>query len=328
MKKTILLAMVLVAGAVSTAAWAGDKKDKKTKVEAPVERVSLRSTSDSVSYAAGYSATQGLLMYLQQRLNVDTAFMDDFERGYRDAMSKQGDKAYKAYQAGGSIAEQVTSQILPSMKADLEGTPDSISAALFNQGFIDGINEDTTFYNMSSARALFEGRIKEVKDAQNAAYKAENEAWLKTNATKAGVTVLPSGLQYKVIKQGTGAVPTKEQTVDVVYEGKTIDGNVFDATARHNGAKFDSFRCDQVIKGWTEALTMMPVGSKWEIYIPQNLAYGERQAGNIKPYSTLIFTVELVSIQADKAETAAPKASDTTAKPATKATVRTAARRK
>lgn len=328
MKKTFLLATVLVAGAISTAAYAGDKKVKKTKVVTPVERTVLSTTSDSVSYAAGYTATQGLLMYLQQRLNVDTAFMADFERGYRDAMSKAGDKAYKAYQAGGSIAEQVTSQILPNMKGELSGTPDSISAAMFHKGFLDGINEDTTFYTMDSARALFEGRVKEVKEAQNAAYKAENEAWLKTNAGNSGVTVLPSGLQYKVIKQGTGAVPTKEQTVDVVYEGKTIDGNVFDATARHNGAKFDSFRCDQVIKGWTEALTMMPVGSKWEIYIPQELAYGERQAGNIKPYSTLIFTVELVGIQAPKTETAAPKAANSTAKPATKATVRTGACRK
>ena len=140
--------------------------------------------------------------------------------------------------------------------------------------------------------------------------------------------MLPSGLQYKVLKSGTGAVPTKEQTVDVVYEGKTIDGNVFDATSRHNGAKFDSFRCDQVIKGWTEALTMMPVGSKWEIFIPQELAYGERQAGNIKPYSTLIFTVELVGIQAAKVDEAAAKAADGAKKPAaTKAPAKRKTRR-
>jgi FKBP-type peptidyl-prolyl cis-trans isomerase FklB len=123
--------------------------------------------------------------------------MADFERGYKEAMAKAGDKAFKAYQAGGSIAEQVSSQILPNMKNELAGTPDSISAALFHQGFIDGINEDTTFYNMTSARELFEGRVKEVKDAQNAAYKAENVAWLKTNATKSGVTVLPSGCSIR-----------------------------------------------------------------------------------------------------------------------------------
>ena len=328
MRKIFLCALAVVAGSVVTTGWAGNNKDKKKKAEAPVQRVTLQTTSDSVSYAAGYSATAGLLSYLQQRLNVDTAFMADFERGYKEAMAKAGDKAFKAYQAGGSIAEQVSSQILPNMKNELAGTPDSISAALFHQGFIDGTNEDTTFYNMTSARELFEGRVKEVKDAQNAAYKAENVAWLKTNATKSGVTVLPSGLQYKVLKSGTGAVPTKEQTVDVVYEGKTIDGNVFDATSRHNGAKFDSFRCDQVIKGWTEALTMMPVGSKWEIYIPQELAYGERQAGNIKPYSTLIFTVELVGIQAAKVDEAAAKAADGAKKPpATKAPAKRKTRR-
>ena len=89
--------------------------------------------------------------------------------------------------------------------------------------------------------------------------------------------------------------------VQVNYEGRLIDGTVFDASAKH-GDKPAEFRPDQVIKGWTEALTMMPVGSKWQLYIPQQLAYGERNTGSIKPYSALIFDVELVSIVGDKAE--------------------------
>ena len=119
------------------------------------------------------------------------------------------------------------------------------------------------------------------------------------NAKKEGVVTLPSGLQYKVITMGEGEKPLKDQTVEVKYEGKMIDGTVFDSSYKRNPPT-SKFRCDQVIKGWTEALQLMPVGSKWELYIPQELAYGERQAGQIKPFSALIFTVELMGIEASK----------------------------
>ena len=120
--------------------------------------------------------------------------------------------------------------------------------------------------------------------------------FLAENAMKEGVITTPSGLQYKVLVKGDGEVPQRTDKVKVHYEGRLIDGTVFDASAKH-GSEPSSFRADQVIKGWTEALTMMPVGSKWELYIPQELAYGERQAGQIPPYSTLIFQVELVGIE-------------------------------
>ena len=106
---------------------------------------------------------------------------------------------------------------------------------------------------------------------------------------------LPSGLQYQVLKQGDGEVPLASDKVQVNYEGRLIDGTVFDASARH-GDKPAEFTPTQVIRGWTEALTMMPVGSKWRLFIPSELAYGERDAGQIKPFSTLIFDVELVGI--------------------------------
>jgi len=143
---------------------------------------------------------------------------------------------------------------------------------------------------------------------KNAAYIAENTKWLEDNKMKEGVVTLPSGLQYKVITAGKGKVATKSDNVTVKYEGKMIDGTVFDSSYKRN-PDTTTFRPDQVIKGWTEALCLMPEGSKWELYIPQELAYGERQAGKIKPYSTLIFTVEVVSVetQADKAAKAASK---------------------
>jgi FKBP-type peptidyl-prolyl cis-trans isomerase FklB len=106
-------------------------------------------------------------------------------------------------------------------------------------------------------------------------------------------------VQYKVLTAGKGAIPTASQKVKVNYEGRTVDGTVFDSSYKRG--KPTDFRCDQVIKGWTDALTHMPVGSTWEVYIPQQLAYGERGAGNdIKPFSMLIFKIELLEIVDDK----------------------------
>jgi FKBP-type peptidyl-prolyl cis-trans isomerase FklB len=125
--------------------------------------------------------------------------------------------------------------------------------------------------------------------------KAAGEKFLAENAKKEGVKTTESGLQYKVIKEGKGAIPTETSTVKVHYKGTLVDGTEFDSSYNRNEPT--SFRANQVIKGWTEALTMMPVGSKWELYIPQELAYGARETGDIKPFSTLIFEVELLEIE-------------------------------
>jgi FKBP-type peptidyl-prolyl cis-trans isomerase FklB len=125
------------------------------------------------------------------------------------------------------------------------------------------------------------------------------EDFLAANAKQPGVTVLPSGLQYKVLTKGTGEVPKISDEVIVKYEGKLIDGTVFDSSYERK-EQTNKFRPSQVIKGWTEALTLMPVGSKWQIFVPQELAYGSREAGKIKPFSALIFTVELVGIEKAK----------------------------
>ena len=290
-----MMIFCLAAGTYTTAS-AGKKKDKKAVPTAQKQTVALVTPTDSVSYAAGYAATQGLLPYLQNQLHVDTMYLAEVVRGYQEAISKAHDPAYIAYAAGQRLAEQVNNQVYPGMNREFEGTADSLRCAFFHEGFTAGVMEDTTIYDMKAAQKTFESRNEAVKEARNAAYKSENEAWLQSNATKAGVTVLPSGLQYKVLKSGSGDKPQATDMVEVIYEGKMIDGTVFDATSRHDGRKTDSFRCNQVIKGWTEALTNMPVGSKWEVYIPQELAYGSRAAGQIKPYSTLIFTIELVGI--------------------------------
>jgi FKBP-type peptidyl-prolyl cis-trans isomerase FklB len=124
---------------------------------------------------------------------------------------------------------------------------------------------------------------------------AKGKAFLEENAKKEGVKTLPSGLQYKVIQEGSGATPEATDTVTVHYRGTLIDGTEFDSS--YNRGKPATFRTDRVIRGWTEALQMMREGAKWELFIPPELAYGERRAGaKIGPNSTLIFEVELISV--------------------------------
>ena len=125
--------------------------------------------------------------------------------------------------------------------------------------------------------------------------KEAGEKFLAENGKKKpGVVTLPSGVQYKVIKEGNGPMPKDTSMVKVNYEGKTIDGKVFDSSFKRGQAV--DLRANQVIKGWTEALVHMPAGSVWEVYIPQQLAYGEREQGQIKPFSVLIFKIELISV--------------------------------
>jgi FKBP-type peptidyl-prolyl cis-trans isomerase FklB len=131
---------------------------------------------------------------------------------------------------------------------------------------------------------------------EGAANKKAGEDFLAANKGKEGVVALPSGLEYKILKEGTGPKPTASDTVECNYRGTLIDGKEFDSSVKHGGPA--TFPVSGVIKGWTEALQLMPVGSKWQLFIPPGLAYGERGAGpDIGPGSTLVFEVELVSIK-------------------------------
>ena len=317
MKKIMLLALVVIASASFNVALADKKKGAKNKNQQTVETpVVLNSSSDSLSYAAGKSATRGLLPYIQQQYQVDTAHIADFVQGFKDAQAKVGDAKYNAYCAGAIIANMVQQRILPSMKQGFVGTKDSINNDLFVKGFVSSLAKDTSIYTDEAAAKMFEERQKADQEALTQAYKEENEAWLVSDAKKDGMKMTADSLQYKILVAGTGATPKATDEVTVKYEGRLIDGTVFDSSYKRN-PQTSTFRCDQVIKGWTEALTMMPVGSKWEICIPQNLGYGERQAGQIKPYSTLIFTVELVSIAPPKAEMPAATMDKSAVKPST-----------
>ena len=147
--------------------------------------------------------------------------------------------------------------------------------------------EQAQTYTQTAMEAI-KAKAMEEKYADN---KAAGEKFLAENKTKEGVKTTPSGLQYKVITEGKGAIPADTCKVKVNYKGTLIDGTEFDSSYKRKEPT--TFRANQV----TEALTMMPVGSKWELYIPQELAYGSRDQGQIKPFSTLIFEVELLSIE-------------------------------
>lgn len=273
-----------------------DAKVKKKKSDSPVKTaVVLTTSSDSLSYASGMAFTNGLLPYVQSQMGVDTAYMADFITGFNEVIGSMNDPRAKARMAGVMIAEQVNNRMLNGLKQELAGAPDSIVDNAFYRGFTDVLSNDTSVMTMAKAEAISRQKMDDNRAAKVAKVTEEGRAFLAENAKKEGVIVTPSGLQYKVLKQGTGEVPQKTDKVKVHYEGRLIDGTVFDASLKH-GTEPASFRADQVIRGWTEALTMMPVGSKWQLFIPQELGYGARQQGQIPAYATLIFDVELVGI--------------------------------
>ena len=296
MKKTLLLALALVVSASFSPVEAIKKKNKE--VVFPAQPVVLNNSSDSLSYAAGVALTNGLVSYLLQQ-KMDTTMMSDFVRGLREGIRSVGDPKQKAYMVGLDIARQVNERMLPGISEEFKDSPDSIISDLLCRGFIDAIEGDSTVFTYDAADKFFtEKRALDKIAKENKLYGPNREAgeqFLKENAKKDSVIVLPSGLQYKVLVKGNGEVPLEDQKVQVNYEGRLIDGTVFDSSARH-ADKPTEFKPNQVIKGWSEALTMMPVGSKWQLFIPYYLAYGNRSAGVIKPYSTLIFDVELVGI--------------------------------
>ena len=299
MKKSFLIALaVLVSASFNTAEAAGRKK--KTEKNTPTEvKVNLITTGDSISYAAGKVRTDGLLPYLKQTFGVDTTNIADFVAGYEDAVKKGFGNKEKAYYAGAQIALMVSQRMLPFLRDEFKGRTDSVNEVLFHKGFISALKKDNSVMADSVAKNYFDRVFKQITDERDEANKKEGESYLLENAKKEGVVTLPSGLQYKVLVKGNGAIAGPNDEVTVKYEGRLINGIVFDSSYNRPG-ETSKFRPNQVIKGWTEALTKMPVGSKWELYIPQNLAYGERQAGKIQPYSALIFTVEVVAV--DKAK--------------------------
>ena len=268
-------------------------------------KANLKSDVDTVSYAIGMAQTQGLKDYLVGRLGVDTAYMDDFIKGLNEGANAGDDKKKAAYYAGIQIGQQVSNQMIKGINHELFGddSTKTISLKNFMAGFVAGTTGKGGLMTVDSAAQVAQEMMRAIKakmlEKEFGPNKKAGEDFLKANAKKEGVVTLPSGVQYKVIKEGTGAMPKDTSLVKVHYEGKTLDGKVFDSSYERKQPA--EFRINQVIKGWTDALVHMPAGSVWEVYIPQELAYGERQQGaDIKPFSMLIFKIELLEVDAKK----------------------------
>lgn len=282
MKKSTLIMMFAAAAGLASCTAQSPKANMKSDV-------------DTLSYMMGVSNTQGLEEYAMGRLGIDSTHMADFVRGIEEGL-KQTDAKQKAYMAGIQIGQQVSGDMFDAISSRIFSgdSTQSLSKENFLAGFVAAVKkqamvptDSAVVYVNTKAEAIKEKAL----ETKYADYKKQNEEFLAKNKSKEGVKVTPSGLQYKIITEGKGEIPTETARVKVNYKGTLIDGTQFDSKEP------TTFRANQVIKGWTEALTMMPVGSKWELYIPQELAYGARETGTIKPFSTLIFEVELISIE-------------------------------
>ena len=263
----------------------------------------LKDSGDTIAYIFGAFQVNGLKKHLNDQLHVDTTNTQYMEAFYRGLLSKvdidHTDSLLHAQQVGYQIGQQIETLTANVSKDYYAADPDKkLSSAIIGKSIIVALMGQNE-YSIEDARALFaaqmEERQKENMERLHGPNRKAGEDFLAANAKKAGVTVLPSGLQYKVLTQGTGAIPKATDKVKVNYEGRLIDGTVFDSSYKRNEPA--TFGVRQVIQGWGEALCLMPVGSKWEVYIPQDLAYGSRDQGQIKPFSALIFTIELLSIE-------------------------------
>ncbi|MBR1666865.1 MAG: FKBP-type peptidyl-prolyl cis-trans isomerase [Bacteroidaceae bacterium] len=254
-----------------------------------------------MAYIFGVAQSNGLKPYIANQFSVDDAHLSRFAQGLLDRVNTDpNDKDLAAYNAGGQIGDRIVSMTKQFSDDYYSADKDkSIDGRIVANGIIAGLMEQSEI-PVDSASRLFQSRMTERQAANKeklyGANRAAGEKFLEENRTKPGVVGTASGLQYKILTQGTGKKPAATDKVKVHYEGRLIDGTVFDSSYKRGEPT--SFGVKQVIAGWTEALQLMPVGSKWELYIPYQLAYGDRETGKeIKPYSALIFTVELLGIE-------------------------------
>ena len=289
MKKFTFVAAMAIAAA-SIVASCGNSTSSKPN---------LKNDVDTLSYAMGMAQTQGLKQYLAQ-MEIDTTYMDAFIKGLNEGANAGDDKKKAAYYMGIQIGQQISNRMVKGINHELfgEDSTKTISLKNFMAGFIQGVKGKKGLMTVEQAGQVAQMKMMSIKaknmEEQYGPLKKKGEEWMAANAKKPGVKTLPSGVQYKVIKVGAGQLPKDTSVVKVNYEGRLIDGTVFDSSYK-NGQPV-TLRANQVIKGWTEALVHMPAGSVWEVYIPQELAYGDREQGQIKPYSPLVFKIELISV--------------------------------
>lgn len=260
---------------------------------AQAPKADLKTDIDSLSYAYGAQiAQQGLEQYLQQ-MGFEGATKEEFIKGFLEGSKVDSkNKKAQAHQEGLILGSKAANEWIPGINMNIFGTDSthSIDKAKFLAGFLAVAHKQKMFVQGDGISAFVQTKSDQVLAKVNEKVITENQNFLDSIAAKNdSVKSLPSGLKYKVLTEGTGAKPaTPEDTVTVKYKGMTIDGKVFETNDKA------VFPLNRVIKGWTEGIQLMSVGSKYTLYIPYDLAYGERgQRPNIGPFATLIFDVEL-----------------------------------
>ncbi len=202
-----------------------------------------------------------------------------------------------------SQKDKVSYSIGINIGKNMKQLPTEIDPDIFNKGFKDGVSGAKPMLSEEEMRTVLTALQQEINAKQAEKMKSmgeknkkEGEAFLAENKKKAGVKTLPSGLQYKILKEGTGKIPKATDKVSTHYQGTLIDGTEFDSSYKRGEPA--TFPVNGVIPGWTEALQLMKVGSKWQLFVPSKLAYNERGAGpKIGPNAVLIFTIELLAIK-------------------------------
>lgn len=284
-KLNIILAVVLVAAVAFTSC-------NTNKVSLPT----LKTQNDSLNYAFGLANGDGIKNYYIKGDSAKKAIeqlMAGVNEGMKGKFEKENTELTElGTKIGTALKEQKKTGLMgdSTLKVDID---------IIKQGLVNGLRGSKVQMTVKDGQEYLQKTMTALQDKKmERLYGANKEAgkkYLAENAKKPGVITTASGLQYQVIKKGTGAIPTDNDRVKVHYHGTLINDTVFDSSIKRNQPAV--FQVNQVIKGWTEALKLMPVGSKYKLYIPQELAYGSRDQGKIKPFSTLIFEVELLSIE-------------------------------
>lgn len=336
MKKTILTTFSVVAVLAVMMVSCGGASTPKTSLKNSVDSVSyaygvtmadqglaqfleqagVLTSTTNIEYdyqmrMAAADSTQRLVLQSEMESKIDSINkvngpkLNEFIKGMKDAINLDEESAYAH---GLSIGVQFSQQMLPQFNTMLYGE-DSDTKANTDQllaGLISTLKNEGLAISKVEANELVQSEFEKAQEQEMVRQEeglkeqydtaiAEGDAYLAENAQREGVVTLPSGLQYEVLTQGSGAIPTSSDQVRVHYHGTLIDGTVFDSSVERGEPA--TFGVTQVIAGWTEALQLMPVGSKWRLYVPYDLAYGSADRGEIKPYSNLIFDVELISIE-------------------------------
>lgn len=263
-------------------------------------KADLKNDVDTLSYAIGMAYSQGFKGLLVQN-GVDTAYMDEFYKGVIQGANAGDDKKRTAYYAGIQVGQMIANGWVKGANMQLYGNDSTKSVSLKNimAGFLTGVKGDKGIMNSEQANIVMQTKMQAIKAAENAKQygpnKKASEQFIAKYAKGKDVKKLDGGVYYKVIKEGKGELPKDTSLVIVNYELKDITGKVIESS--YASKKPVDFRANQVIQGWTMALTHMPVGSVWEVVIPQELAYGENGNRDIKPYSALVFKIELIGIK-------------------------------